>query len=84
MLGNSTIEGVAAVGTRWTGGPLSIESWDSPELNVNLLTKSSNGYTNRLVNLTRAEPDPSRFQPPPGYAVADETDKFTMIIKLPN
>ncbi len=69
-LGAQVIEGVLAVGTR-TSSALTIETWDSIELHVNMLTKSSNGYTSRLVNLKRADPDPALFRPPADYTVVD-------------
>jgi hypothetical protein len=89
-LGTQTIEGVLAQGTRTTitaernGHPaaLALETWDSPELDVTVLSRSSNGYTTRLTNLSRVEPDPMRFQPPALYTVIDEKDSFTMTIKF--
>ena len=50
----------------------SIETWDSVELKVNMLTKGSNGYTSKLVNLRRADPDPALFRPPADYTVVDQ------------
>jgi hypothetical protein len=37
--------------------------------------------TTRLTNISRAEPDPSLFQPPAGYQILDEKDWFTMTVK---
>jgi hypothetical protein len=93
-LGTRTIEGVIAEGTRTTttfhagavgnSSPksLTIETWDSEELNVSVLTRSSNGYSTWLANLSRAEPDPTRFQPPVDYTVVDDKDSFTLTIKF--
>lgn len=73
-LGTQMIEGVLVEGTRMSralpprdGIPsrFTIETWDSVELKVTMLTKSSNGYTSKLVNLRRAEPNPALFRPPP-------------------
>jgi hypothetical protein len=79
-LGNQTIEGVTAEGTRSTltipageiGNtlPLDIvdESWYSPELQVVVMTKHSDprtGETNyRLTNINRSEPASSLFEFP--------------------
>ena len=93
-LGKQTIEGIMVEGTRTTrtlpagaarsGLPttFTIETWDSLELKVTVLTRSSNGYTSRLTNLSRGEPDPARFQPPADYAVVDDKDSFTMTVKF--
>jgi hypothetical protein len=71
-LGTQVIEGVLAEGTRTTTSALTIETWDSVELKVNMLTKSSNGYTSKVVNLKRADPDPALFRPPADYTVVDQ------------
>jgi len=93
-LGTRMIEGVSAAGTRTTTTlpagavgkglpkPLTLETWDSEELRVTVLTRSSNGYSTRLTNLSRAEPDPARFRPPVDYSVVDDKDSFTMTIKF--
>ena len=93
-LGLQTIEGVIAEGTRTTTiipagaernaqpTTLTFETWDSQELKVTVLTRSSNGYTTRLTNLSPVEPDPKRFQPPAHYAVVDEKESFTMTVKF--
>ncbi|HKE29063.1 MAG TPA: hypothetical protein VKB88_42220 [Bryobacteraceae bacterium] len=76
-LGTQAIAGVLAEGIRTTflspsGLPtLSVETWYSAELNVTMLTKSSNGYSSKLVNLRREEPDPVLFRPPADYTVVD-------------
>jgi hypothetical protein len=91
-LGTQTIEGVLAEGTQTTttvalgakrnGHPAgwTIETWDSQELKVTVLTRSSNGYTSRLTNLSRVEPDRRRFEPPALYTVVDEKDPFAMTV----
>jgi len=71
-LGTQVIEGVVAEGTRTSTAALTIETWDSVELKVNMLTKSSNGYSSKLVNLKREEPDPALFRPPADYKVIDQ------------
>jgi hypothetical protein len=93
-LGAQTIEGVLVEGMRTTttvapgptgnGHPasLTLETWDSPELKVTVLTRSSNGYTSKLIHLSRVEPDRTRFQPPALYTVVDEKESFTMTVKF--
>ena len=76
-LGSQTIDGAAVQGSRTTfpslGGhpPLVVETWDSPDLKVTLLTNSSNGYSSKLVNLRRKEPDAALFRPPADYTIVD-------------
>jgi hypothetical protein len=52
------------------------ETWTSPDLKITVLSKHSdprNGeHTQKLVNLSRAEPDPSLFQPPADYTLAED------------
>jgi hypothetical protein len=87
---SQTIEGVMAEGTRTVlGSPpgsgrpaFTVETWESPELKLTLLTRSSNGYTSRLTNLSRAEPDAALFRPPSGYTVVHEKDPFPMTIQF--
>jgi hypothetical protein len=83
-LGSQTIEGVMTEGVRKTfpGSPdLTIETWESPELKITLLTRSSNGYSTMLTNLSPG-PDPALFLPPPAYTVVDETKPFQMTGQL--
>ena len=84
-LGEQTIEGVLAKGTRTTSTipagtldneqPIRIvsEEWFSQELQVLVMTKHSDPRvgetTYRLIDLTRAEPDKSLFELPAGYTV---------------
>jgi hypothetical protein len=82
-LGEQNIEGVSAKGTRTIttipagaiGNERPIETiyekWYSDELQMVVYSKSSDPrfgeQTYRLTNINRNEPDPSLFQPPPGY-----------------
>ncbi len=58
------------------------ESWRSPELHELLLSKRvdprSGEHTQKMTNLTRTEPDPALFQPPPDYTIVDEKEDFTI------
>jgi hypothetical protein len=89
-----TIEGVLVEGTRYTttwpvgaqGNDRPITSrneiWMSPELKVIVLSQRSDPrsgeQTQKLINISRSEPDPSLFQPPPDYTVVDEKADFTI------
>jgi hypothetical protein len=93
-LGTQIIEGVSAEGrriaTEWPVGSMgndrpfitTSETWRSPDLNEIILSKSDdprNGeHTHKLVNISRGEPDPSLFEPPPGYTIKDEKGGFTI------
>jgi hypothetical protein len=84
-LGEQTIEGVLAKGTRTTSTipagtldneqPIRIvsEEWFSPELQVLVLTKHSDPRvgetTYRLVDISRTEPAKSLFELPAGYTI---------------
>ena len=81
VLGTQSIEGVTVEGTRVTG-PLTIETWTSPELKVDLIVRSSNGYSSKLIHLTRTEPDPALFRPPDDYRVVDDAAPFPMTIRF--
>ena len=86
------IEGVSAEGIRFThtipagaqGNERPIvtttDRWMSPEHRVMNLSKTndprSGEFTTRLTNISRAEPDPALFQPPPDYTIVDEKDEF--------
>jgi hypothetical protein len=88
-LGTQTIEGVLAEGTRMTttypvgflgnDRPVTTvtETWTSREMGMAVLTRTSDPRsgesTTKLVNISRAEPDPSLFQPPAGYQVLDQS-----------
>ena len=64
--GSQLLEGVMTEGIRKifrSSHGLTIETWESPELKIALLAKSSNGYSTRLTNLSRQR-DPALFQPP--------------------
>jgi len=90
-LGSKTIEGVLAEGwliqcTEPTRGDAAVaELWTAAMgLKVTVLRKTSflqGESTLRLINISRAEPDPSLFQPPPEYKVVDETSRFTVARK---
>ena len=82
-LGTQPMQGVLADGTRKTYPPLTIDTWESPELKITLLEKSSNGYSTRLINLNRAEPDSRLFEPPPDYAIVDQRNLFPLTIPIP-
>lgn len=91
-LGTQSIEGVIAQGHRTTrvipaglegnDAPITIvnENWFSQQIGMPVLSKNSdprNGEnTTRLTNIVLGDPDPSLFQPPPGYEVVDETGPF--------
>jgi len=84
-LGEQTIEGVLAKGTRTTSTipagtldneqPIRIvsEEWFSQELQVLVMTKHSDPRvgetTYRLVNVSRTEPAKSLFELPAGYTI---------------
>jgi hypothetical protein len=86
-LGTQMIEGVLVEGSRSTvvypigamgnDQPITTvtETWMSPELKIPVLSKTSDPRsgesTTRLVNISRAEPDPSLFQVPSDYEVVD-------------
>jgi hypothetical protein len=96
-LASKNIEGVIAEGTRNTttwpvnsqGNDRPIvqtnETWRSAELKETVLTTNTdprNGESiTKLINISRAEPDPSLFQPPAGYTIVDEKDSFKITIK---
>jgi hypothetical protein len=71
-------------GAERNGNPttFTMETWESQELGMTVLTRSSNGYTCRLAHLSRAEPGPTGFQPPTDYTVVDDKDSFTMTVKF--
>jgi hypothetical protein len=93
-LASQTIEGVLVEGTRhtttWPVGaqgndrPITRtnETWMSPDLKVVILSKMSDPrsgeQTQKLINISRSEPDPSLFQPPPDYTIVDEKADFTI------
>jgi hypothetical protein len=93
-LGTQIIEGIQVEGRRqttiWPVGSVgndrpitaTTETWRSPDLKEDVLRKSDDPrygeQTNKLVNVSRSEPDASLFEPPPGYTVKDETGEFTI------
>lgn len=88
-LGTQVIDGIIvegrrmthtfAAGTQGNDRPIVVtsETWTSPELKITLLYTDhdprSGDNTNKLENLSRAEPDPALFQPPADYQIVDET-----------
>jgi hypothetical protein len=90
-LGQQTIEGVSATGTRKTitipagqignEQPINIvtETWFSPELKMTIVSKRNDprvGETEfRLTNIQRSEPAASLFQVPAGFEVRDLTNQ---------
>ncbi len=81
MLGEQVVNGLRLTGRRMNG-PLTIEIWRSEELQLDVTTRSSNGYSGRLEKLSRGEPDPTLFRPPADYRVVDEAAPFPMTIRL--
>lgn len=95
-LGSKVIEGVTVDGTRrttvfppgWMGADRSItkicDTWLSPDLKITVLYLCSQPPNSesafRLTNISRAEPDPSLFQPPPDYSIVDGPDRITMVL----
>ena len=95
-LGTQVIEGVPAQGRRTTttyparafgnAQPVSVsnELWTSLDLNLVIAAKTydprQGDRIQALTNISRAEPDPSLFQVPPGYKVINETGPFTITI----
>ena len=93
-LGQQTIEGVVATGTRVTTTiaagaigneqPIKIvsEQWFSPELQVLVLTKHSDPRTGetsyRLTNIVRGEQARSLFEVPPDYTLKDSVIRRDM------
>jgi hypothetical protein len=93
-LGTQIIEGIPADGRRQTtvwpvdsignDRPITTtsETWFSPDIKQIILSKSddprSGEHTHKLMDVSRAEPDPSLFEPPPGYTVKDEKGEFTI------
>jgi len=95
-LGTQIMEGVSAQGERRTSTieagaigndrPIQTvtEHWYSPDLQMDVMTRHSDPRTGeemtRLINISRAEPDPSLFQVPPGYQINE--GKHPTMLKL--
>ena len=89
-LGDQTIEGIRATGTRVTTvipagkmgneKPITVmsELWYSPELKVNVMTKHDDPWAGELKtefqNVSTAEPDSSLFTVPADYTVIEDKD----------
>jgi hypothetical protein len=98
-LGTQMIEGVNARGHRTTqtwpvdsvgnDRPIVVvfENWFSDQLGTTVLTKNDDPRhgetTTALKNVSLAEPDPSLFQPPPGYQIVDENGPFQITVPRP-
>jgi hypothetical protein len=91
-LGNRTIEGVAATGTRrttiWPDGRTDVtETWYSQELKATVLSKTTSARNGdsavKLTKISRAEPDAALFHPPADYKVVDDSDSVTLNLKRP-
>ena len=58
------------------------ETWTSQDLHVPVLSKHndprSGESVTKLINISRAEPDPALFQAPSDYSVVDEQGPFTI------
>jgi hypothetical protein len=90
-LGQKTIEGVLAEGTRTTvtippaqmGNELPLqtvlETWYSPDLQISVLSKRSDPRTGetvtRYTNISRSEPVHSLFEAPADYKIADSESR---------
>ncbi len=95
-----TVEGVYATGTRTTttiaAGKVNNErdlavvneSWYSPDLQLNVMTKYSDPRSGetlyKLTNIARAEPDASLFQVPSGYTVQDTPKTSVLFVTSPD
>jgi hypothetical protein len=79
-LGEQVVDGLRLTGHRRSGA-LTMEVWRSEELQLEVITRSSNGYSGRLDKLSRAEPDPALFRPPSGYRVVDQSAPFTVTFR---
>ena len=93
-LTSQTIEGVLVEGTlpttTWPAGAqgndraitATRETWTSPELKVVILSQMndprSGEQTQKLINISRSEPDPGLFQPPPDYTILEEKAEFSI------
>lgn len=87
-LGDQTIDGIHATGTRITTTipsgsmgneqPMVVtsERWYSPELKATVMTKHNDPWAGEVktqfTNVNTAEPDPSLFAVPPDYKIVDE------------
>ena len=74
------VEGEAVEGRRISSNGSETEEWTIPDLGVRALREmrlaSGHESSERLVNLSRSEPDPALFEVPPEYTVVDETATF--------
>ncbi|HUO27166.1 MAG TPA: hypothetical protein VMU61_15980 [Candidatus Aquilonibacter sp.] len=98
-LGDQTIAGVQATGTRITTTipagkmgneqPINVvsESWYSPELKATVMSKHSDPWAGQLTteftNVSTSEPDPSLFTIPSDYKIVDGPQPLMMKIQPP-
>jgi hypothetical protein len=81
--GHRTIETIPAE-AEGNDRPITVvsETWFSPELKLTVLNKRSDprsgDTTVQMLNLSRAEPDPSLFTVRPDYSIVDEAGPFTI------
>jgi len=91
-LGPQMIEGVLAKGQRFVQTwpvnsqgndrpfQTTSETWMSTELNLVVLSKNidprSGENSTKLLNISRSDPAPTLFAPPPDYTIVDETGPF--------
>jgi hypothetical protein len=90
-LGTSEMEGFTVTGTRISitipagergnDKPMTTtsERWFSPDLQMELLTKSESPetgqHTHKLVNIRTGDPDPALFQVPADYTVREQPQR---------
>jgi hypothetical protein len=98
-LGDQTIAGVHATGTRMTTTipagsmgneqPINVvsENWYSPDLKVTVMTKHTDPWagqlTTQFTSVNNSEPDPSLFSVPNDYKVVEENEPFTVRMPPP-
>jgi hypothetical protein len=81
--GHRTIETIPAE-AEGNDRPITVvsETWFSPELKLTVLNKRSDPRSGdtivQMLNLSRAEPDPSLFTVPADYSMVDESGPFTI------
>ncbi len=85
-LGPATMQGFAVTGTRRPvpakagverARIVTVESWFSPELKIELQSVTDDPMlgvrTTKLMNIISTEPDPAMFQVPAGYTIKDNS-----------
>lgn len=68
-LGRRIIDGLEARGTRYLSGPQTMERWMSTKLQLPVLTTMTGPFGQQICKCQAIpmQPDPSKFQIPPGY-----------------